>query len=187
VAAPADMEFLISEMVRPGAMGQLLDDNFANYVVQTALDNAGPEQKQQMIKEIMPQLNTIKSRSWYKRIMGKIGLGMGSANGHFETNRHPMPGRQYMDDGMHPRMPSESRGLPPMHAYPPMHAAERSVDHLPPGFMHPPPMGGHPSDRNGYRSHVPPHAQSPQQFGNFYPYGPRNPIHQSEYRNNGDY
>lgn len=180
-------------------MAEMIDDNFANYVVQTALDNAGPEQKQQMIAEIMPQLNTIKARSWYKRIMSKIGLNLGPTNGHFEPNRQPFgAGRQYMDDGgMHPRMPSEGRGLPLMHAYPPMHAGERSVDpHLPPpGFMHPPPaVGGHPSDRNGYRAHhqqqhVPqPHAQSPQQhFGNFYPYAPRNSIHHTEYRGNGDY
>jgi hypothetical protein len=173
-------------------MAEMIDDNFANYVVQTALDNALPDQKQQLIAEIMPQLNTIKARSWYKRILSKIGLGMGPGNGHFEPNRHPLAGRQYMDEGMHPRMSSEQRGLPPMHAYPAMHPGERSVDHLPPpGFMHPPAVGGHPSERNGYRTHlqqVPqPHPQSPQQFGNFYPYGPRNPIHHSDYRSNGDY
>jgi len=182
---------LISEMVRPGAMAEMIDDQYANYVVQTALDNAGPEQRQLMVAEIMPHLNTIKARSWYKRIMSKIGLGLGQGNGHFETNRHHMPGRQFMDDGMHPRMPSE-RALPPMHGYPPMHAAERAVDHLPPpGFMHPPAPGGHPSDRNGYRGHphpvAQPHTQSPQHFGNFYPYGPRNPIHHSEYRSNGEF
>ena len=99
MAAPADMEFLISEMVRPGAMAELIDDNFANYVVQTALDNAGPEQKQQMIKEIMPQLNTIKSRSWYDMsshaamdlLFDAIGADLSNAQGQNDTHPSASP------------------------------------------------------------------------------------------------
>jgi hypothetical protein len=178
VAKPQDRDLLISEMVRPGAMAEMLDDNFANYVVQTALDYSEGEQREQLLKELVPLLNTIKSRSWYKRIMTKIGMGMSTIS-QFEPPRH-IPSRQFVENRV-PRMASQ-RPLTHM-VY---GQAERSVEQPPPGFMHPNPVGGQLSDRNGYR---PQQVQShtSQQYGNFYPYAPRAPIHQSEYRTNGDY
>lgn len=167
-------------------MAEMIDDSFANYVVQTALDYAEGDQRAQLTKEIMPLLGSIKARSWYKRIMTKLGLGINNNNGggHYESSRHSMSPRQYIDDGIHQRMNSE-RG--PVHGYGHIHGSDRSPDHLPPGFMHSP-LGGHSSDRNGYRSqHQQSHSQVPQQYGNFYPYGPRAPVHHSEYRNNGEY
>jgi hypothetical protein len=174
-------------MVRPGAMAEMIDDSFANYVVQTALDYAEGDQRAQLVKEIMPLLGSIKTRSWYKRIMNKLGLGINNGGGaHYDSSRPSMPPRQYIDDGIHQRMNSE-RGS--MHGYGQIHGGDRSPDHLPPGFMHSPLLGAHSSDRNGYRTQrqPPSHSQVPQQYGNFYPYGPRSPIHHSEYRTNGEY
>lgn len=193
MANPPDRDFLITEMVRPGAMAEMIDDSFANYVVQTALDYAEGDQRAQLIQEIMPLLGTIKSRSWYKRIMTKIGLGIGGngagASGHYDSGR--MSQRQYMDEGHHQRMGSD-RGLGSLHGYGQIHGSDRTgVEHLPPGFMHAAPNGGHMSDRNVYRSQHHPtmqnHSQAPQQYGNFYPYGPRTPLHHSDYRTNGEY
>jgi hypothetical protein len=178
VAKPQDREYLISEMVRPKAMSEMIDDNFANYVVQTALDYAEGDQRAQLTKEILPLLNSIRSRSWSKRIMSKLGVGM-TNNGHHESSRH-MPPRQYIDDRVHQRMTSNP-GLP-IHGYV---QTERVVDHPPPGFMHTNPVGTH-SDRNVYRTQSV-QSHTPQQYGNFYPYGPRAPVHQSEYRTNGEY
>jgi len=176
-------------------MAEMIDDSFANYVVQTALDYAEGDQRAQLIQEIMPLLGTIKSRSWYKRIMTKIGLGI-SSNGaagtasHYDTGR--LPPRQYMDEGQHHQRMGSDRGLGSMHGYGQIHGSERSaVEHLPPGFMHGPPSAGHMSDRPVYRSQHHPamqnHSQAPQQYGNFYPYGPRAPLHHSDYRTNGEY
>ena len=167
-------------------MAEMIDDSYANYVVQTALDYAEGDQRTQLIEEIMPLLGSIKARSWYKRIMTKLGLGINtSVGGHYEAPRHSMQPRQYIDDSHHQRMNSD-RG---MHGYNHVHQSERSGNHLPPGFIHSPPIGG---DSNGYRiqrqSSVQAHSQVPhQQFGNFYPYGPRTPIQHSEYRTNGEY
>ena len=184
MANATDRDFLIAEMVRPGAMAEMIDDSFANYVVQTALDYADGEQRTQLVKEIMPLLGSIKARSWYKRIMTKLGLGINSSpvGGHYDLSRHSMP-RQYMDDGIHNQRMNADRG--PTHGYGHIQGPDRSPENLPPGFMNSPPLGGHSSDRNGYRTQ---HRQShSQQYGNFYPYGPRTPIHHSDYRTNGEY
>lgn len=166
-------------------MAEMIDDNFANYVVQTALDYAEGEQRTQLIKEIMPLLNTIKSRSWYKRVMTKIGLGINNNGNHFDSSRHTLPQRQYLDDGIHQRINSERGGLTSMHGYGHIHGSDRSSDHVPPGFMNTASIGGHSSDRNGYRNQS---LQShSQQYGNFYPYSPRAPVHHPEYRANGEY
>jgi len=190
VASHADLEFLLTEMVQPGAMAEMIDDPFANYVVQTALDFADGDLRAVLVREIMPLLSSIKTKTWYKRITIKLGLAPSHSGGHFDSGRHMQ--RPYGEDGMHSRMPSEHRGIGPVHGYPPVpHGSDRHMDHrVPPGFMHNPQMGGPPSDRNGYRvaSHNgPPHGQAPQQYGNFYPYGPRSTIHQTEYRSTNEY
>lgn len=176
---------MIAEMVRPGAMAELIEHQFGNYVVQTALDHADPQQRAQMIKEITPYLPNIKNKTWYKRMMNKIGLGVN--NGQFEAGRHPMGQRPFMDDGVHQRRATEPRGISPMQGYGNAHAASRSVDQFPPGFMPGHPVG---SDRNGYRGQqqAPSHGHAAPHYGNnFYPFNPRTPVHQSEYRGNGEY
>ena len=175
-------------MVRPGAMAEMIDDPYANYVVQTALDYSEGEQRAMLVREIMPHLSAIKAKTWYKRIMGKLGLAPSHASGHIESSRHIT--RSY-DDGMHSRMPSEHR-IGHVHGYPPVaHGSDRHMDpRTPPGFMHNPQLNAHPVDRNGYRaaSHGVAHQpQQPQQYGNFYPYGPRSAIHQTDYRSNGEF
>ena len=181
VASPSDRDLLISEMVRPGAMAQMIDDNYANYVVQTALDYAEGEQRAQLIREIMPLLSTVKSRSWYKRIVTKIGLGVNNHGGHYDS-RHSTAGRSFGDDTLH-RINSEPRGLASL-GYGQAHGTERLGE--PPGFMYAP-IGSHSSERNGYRMQHQPPSQATQQYGNFYPYGPRAPVHHAEYRTNSDY
>jgi hypothetical protein len=82
-------------------------------------------------------------------------------------------------------MNSERGGLASMHGYGHIHGSDRSSDHVPPSFMNAASIGGHSSDRNGYRTQS---LQShSQQYGNFYPYGPRAPVHHPEYRANGEY
>jgi hypothetical protein len=193
VTEQADREFLISEMVRPGAMTEMSDDNYANYVVQTALDYSEGEQREELLNELLPLLPAIKHRSWYKRVMMKIGLPNHPVS-QLEPPRQLVP-RTYIDDRVHPRMTSDPGYSGSSHGY--VQASERStIGNFSPGYMHPNPVGGQLSDRNGYRGQsVQSHA--PQQFGNFYPYGPRIPHdprapqdsrgpHDHEYRPNGN-
>jgi hypothetical protein len=180
---------MIEEMVRPGAMAELIEHQFGNYVVQTALDYADGDQRAQLIREITPFIPTIKTKTWYKRMLNKMGTGIN--NGQYETSRHTAGQRQFVDDEVNQRRTTEPRPRTSVHGYSNTHASSRSVEQLPSGFMHGPPIGNHHSDRNGYsRQHqhaVPTHTQVPPQYSNFYPYGPRTPIHQSEYRGNGEY
>jgi hypothetical protein len=172
-------------MVRPGAMAEMIDDGFANYVVQTALEYADERQRERLIKELIPLLHSIKTRSWYKRITSKMGIA-NNANtnnaGHYDP-RQPVNTRHFADDPMHQRMNSD-RGIPAIHGHGYGHQIDRAA--VDPSYMHGAAMNAHPDrNGNGYRpSHStgPSHPQMSQQFGNFYPYT-RNP----EYRTNGEY
>jgi Pumilio-family RNA binding repeat len=173
-------------MVHPGAMAEMIDDNYANYVVQTALEWAEGEQRAHLIAEIMPLLGSIKSRSWYKRIITKMAMNGNGPNHPFDS-RLPVSSRPYGDEGFH-RMNSEPRGLPLLPGFNHRSGTERSAEPLPPNLPHPSSVVMHPSERNGFRMQQQlPHSQVPQQYGNFYPYGPVVTNHPSEYRTNGDY
>jgi len=62
---------LLAEIIDSDMLPQLLNDRFANFVVQTALDVAAPEQRQQLIKNIMPHLGRHYS-PYTKRLQKKI-------------------------------------------------------------------------------------------------------------------
>jgi Pumilio-family RNA binding repeat len=186
-------ESMIEELLAPGAIGELIDDPYGNYVVQTALDFATEDQRHHLISEITPYLQVIKARSWYKRVMNKIHNKRGGRNGDDDTGRYEpsrsqaMVPRQYYEDGMHQRMNSDRAIMPPsMHAYTHVPGDRSPSDHYPPGLMHAPP---HHADRNGYRPQIHPqaHAQLHQRYS-FYPFPPRGPApHPADFRGNGDY
>src|SRR5947207_8651138 len=92
---------ILSEMIRPAAIAEMIADAYANYVLQTALDFAPPELRAKLVAEIMPLLSLIKSRSWYKRILSKLGLNLNQGNGHPESGRPVMP-RGFLDERMAP-------------------------------------------------------------------------------------
>lgn len=50
----------------------MMKDQFANYVVQTALDRADPNQQKKMIFRIRPHLNTLRKFTYAKHIVNKI-------------------------------------------------------------------------------------------------------------------
>src|ERR1700721_3836533 len=118
-------------MGRPSGIAEMIDDSFANYVVQTALDFAQGDLRAQLMGEIMPLLSTIKSRSWYKRILTKLGLAVNHSFGHHETTGRHLMSRQFVEDSLPPRMGRDQHrsGLGSMHSYPPIHSSERSIDH----------------------------------------------------------
>lgn len=64
-------ERIIGEITESDMLPQLLSDRFANFVVQTALDEAQPEQRQQLVKNILPHLGRHYS-PYTKRLQKKI-------------------------------------------------------------------------------------------------------------------
>jgi len=62
---------LLNEIIESDMLPQLLNDRFANFVVQTALDVAVPDQRGQLIKNILPHLGRHYS-PYTKRLQKKI-------------------------------------------------------------------------------------------------------------------
>ena len=72
VSEPETRGALIAELVTQSNMEKLLRDSFANYVIQTCLDYADPDQRVQLVECIRPLLPSIRSTPYGKRIHSKI-------------------------------------------------------------------------------------------------------------------
>lgn len=72
VAKQPTRYLMIKEILAEGALAQLLQDPFANYVIQTALNVSEPQQHQDLIDSIKPFLNQLKNTPYGKRIQNKI-------------------------------------------------------------------------------------------------------------------
>ncbi len=62
---------MLSEITESKELPQLLNDRFANFVIQTALDVAEADQRQQLVKNILPHLGRHYS-PYTKRLQKKI-------------------------------------------------------------------------------------------------------------------
>jgi len=71
VANETTRRCMLAEITESEALPQLLNDRFANFVIQTALDVAEPEQRQQLVKNILPHLGRHYS-PYTKRLQKKI-------------------------------------------------------------------------------------------------------------------
>ena len=56
----------------PTVLPQLLQDPFGNYVIQTALAYALPQQKIRLVDAIKPHLPNLRNAPYVKRIQNKI-------------------------------------------------------------------------------------------------------------------
>jgi len=63
---------IISEILSENNLLLMLQDPFANYVVQTALTVSDPKQHQQLVESIKPHLNQLRNTPYGKRIQSKI-------------------------------------------------------------------------------------------------------------------
>jgi len=61
----------LSELTDSDMLPQLLNDRFANFVIQTALDVADAEQRSKLVKNILPHLGKHYS-PYTKRLQKKI-------------------------------------------------------------------------------------------------------------------
>jgi hypothetical protein len=75
---------IIDEIMEDGALAQLLQDPYANYVIQTALVVSEPEQHYRLVESIRPHLALLRNTPYGKRIQSKISkdLGGGAARRH---------------------------------------------------------------------------------------------------------
>ncbi|CAO3609133.1 unnamed protein product [Cunninghamella blakesleeana] len=72
VAEPETRKLLITEFIDQTSMEKLLRDSYANYVIQTSLDCADPNQRTELVECIRPLLASVRSTPYGKRIHGKI-------------------------------------------------------------------------------------------------------------------
>lgn len=63
---------MISEILADDNLSVMLQDPFANYVVQTALAVSNSQQHQQLVDAIKPYLNQLRNTPYGKRIQSKI-------------------------------------------------------------------------------------------------------------------
>jgi hypothetical protein len=72
VAKLETRKLLIDELLGKTRLEKLLRDGYANYVVQTALDYAEPQQRTALVESIRPLLPVIRNTPYGKRIQSKL-------------------------------------------------------------------------------------------------------------------
>ncbi|KAG6026556.1 hypothetical protein E4U40_001989 [Claviceps sp. LM458 group G5] len=69
---PQSKDMIVEELLGPQEMERLLRDSYANYVVQTALEFATPQQKYRLVEAIRPFLPQIRTTPYGRRIQAKV-------------------------------------------------------------------------------------------------------------------
>jgi len=72
VAGPSTRLLMITEVLADDNLIAMLQDPFANYVVQTALTVSDPQQHVQLVEAIKPYINQLRNTPYGKRIQSKI-------------------------------------------------------------------------------------------------------------------
>jgi len=71
-ADPQTRSIMIEEVLEMDCLPSLLQDPFANYVIQTALAVSEPHQHQRLVEAIRPHLPALRNTPYGKRIQNKI-------------------------------------------------------------------------------------------------------------------
>ncbi|KAG1170614.1 hypothetical protein G6F70_006970 [Rhizopus microsporus] len=71
-ASPQTRRLLVHELIECETIDKLVQDSFANYVIQTSLDYADEDQREQLVYRIRPFLSTIRHAPHGKRIYSRI-------------------------------------------------------------------------------------------------------------------
>ncbi|KAI9863830.1 MAG: hypothetical protein M1813_003482 [Trichoglossum hirsutum] len=107
---------MIEEMLNPHELEKMLRDSYANYVVQTAMDWADPDTRQNLIDNIRPLLPAIRTTPYGRRIQSKIQVAegrSGNSSGLNTPNDVTSPGqtslRQLPSSSFHQRQFSASQ------------------------------------------------------------------------------
>lgn len=83
VADPPTRRILVEELLSLPVheIERLLRDNFANYVVQTAIDHADADQQDRLWEIVIPLLNSVRGTPCGRRLMGKLQAREKNGNG----------------------------------------------------------------------------------------------------------
>jgi len=81
VATQPTRQFMIAEILSENNLIQMLQDPFANYVVQTALAVSDSKQHQQLVESIKPHMTQLRNTPYGKRIQSKIAKESIERNG----------------------------------------------------------------------------------------------------------
>ena len=111
-AQDASKDMIVDEILAPGEMEKLIRDNYANYVIQTALEYATPHKKATLVETIRPVLPSVRSTPYGRRIQAKIHNYDGRTSGH-ATPADPTGG-QIPLRASHNRGMSNGVGIPPV-------------------------------------------------------------------------
>lgn len=71
---------LIEELIAAAKLETLLKDNYANYVIQTALDYADPATRNGLVENIRPIIPSIRSTPYGRRIQSKLANPISSSS-----------------------------------------------------------------------------------------------------------
>ncbi|KAG2183300.1 hypothetical protein INT43_006305 [Umbelopsis isabellina] len=105
-------QLLIEEMLDKDALEKLLRDSFANYVVQTSLDYADPEQRIKLVDCIRPILPSIRNTPYGKRIQGKLQRDQQQRDPQQQGNVFKKFGNMNNRDNVQMQNLQQNNGLP---------------------------------------------------------------------------
>lgn len=100
-------DMIVEEMLNPVELERLLRDQFANYVVQTALEYATPGMKLRLVEGIRPLLPQIRTTPYGRRIQAKVAAYDNRGSAASSGQATPADNTQ----GQIPLRPSHSRGM----------------------------------------------------------------------------
>jgi len=101
-------KWMIEELLESEILGTLLQDPFANYVIQTALTISEPEQHLRLVEAIKPHLPALRNTPYGKRIQNKIT----KETTHLQhAHSHPHQHQQHHHQQHQQHLP----GYPPQH------------------------------------------------------------------------
>ncbi|KAK5660951.1 hypothetical protein OQA88_12326 [Cercophora sp. LCS_1] len=109
-ASPVAKDMIVDELLTPGEMPNLLRDNFANYVIQTALEYATTPMKIRLVEAIRPVLPSIRATPYGRRIQAKVQAYDNRANRATNELAPGVPGVHDASGGQTSVRPAASRG-----------------------------------------------------------------------------
>jgi len=92
-AEPAAGATMVDEFFKGNDLESMLRDQYANYVVQTALDHVDTETRARLVNAIRPILPAVRQTPYGRRVQSKIAAADGQGSGRPETGLDPLSTR----------------------------------------------------------------------------------------------
>ncbi|KAJ1980110.1 hypothetical protein H4R35_001251 [Dimargaris xerosporica] len=111
-AHPSSRRQLIAGLLLSAQLEVLLKDSFANYVIQTALDFAEPDQRALLVEAIRPVLPAIRNTPYGRRIQGKIQRDLQNLSLRGSLSAVPSRAGSPSLNELNAGQPAEPHGIP---------------------------------------------------------------------------